>query len=368
MRRALIASLLGVSLCLPATAGAQARGDRAEVVHPVVFEVLADGIALDPAANVRDASRVEFTRLVEAGKIKRPDLGLDLLVGILDNLGISIPGWVVDFIDAVGDFSSVDISASLGPFLEARYGGYFQVQPSSRAKLNLNAAVGIVNNAPAINTFRCGEEIAIHTAAPRFASNAALSVTPASYNYEIGPVLRDVTFGAQVGVDIDLCIGLDLPEIGCAGYRESFHPGSQRISTNVPLPSFLDPVPPMIKICDAAFQPGANETTLLGCSAGPITPLFNHWQQSLDALNSVPGVHFSFAEFSPGQVRITAPDLPSPVSFTVPEVEALFQQPGTVTGAGTGGPRLTAAATKTDLASASLDLISLLDTAVFRQP
>ena len=361
MRCALIASLLGISVCLPATAGAQARGDRAEAVHPVVFQVMADGIALDPTANVREASRVEFTRLVEAGKIQQPDLGLDLLVGILENIGISIPGWLVDFIDAVGEFSSVDISASMGPFLEARYGGYFQVQPSSRARLDLNAAVGIVNTAPAINTFRCGEEIAIHTAAPRFSSDAALSVTPASYNYEIGPVLKDVTFGAQVGVDIDLCIGLDLPEIGCAGHRESFHPGSQRISTNVPLPSFLDPVPPMIKICDAAFQAGANETTLLGCSAGPITPLFNHWQRSLDALNSVPGVHFSFAEFSPGQVKIAAPDLPSPVSFTVPEVEALFQQPGTVTGAGTGGPRLTAAATKTDLASASLDLISLLE-------
>ena len=104
MRCALIASLLGVSLCLPATAGAQARGDRAEVVHPVVFEVLADGIALDPTANVQDASRFEFTRLVEAGKIQRPELGLDLLVGILENVGISIPGWVVDFIDAVGDF------------------------------------------------------------------------------------------------------------------------------------------------------------------------------------------------------------------------------------------------------------------------
>ena len=130
---------------------------------------------------------------------------------------------------------------------------------------------------------------------------------------------------------------------------------------NVPLPSFLDPVPPMIKICDAAFQPGADESTLLGCSAGPITPLFNLWQHSLDALNSVPGVHYSFAEFNPGQVKILTPDLPSPVSFTVPEVEALFQQPGTVTGAGTGGPRLTAAATRTDLASASLDLISLLE-------
>ena len=361
MRRALIASFLGILVCLPATAGAQARGDRAEVVHPVVFDVMANGIALDPNASVRDASRIEFTRLVEAGKIQNPDLGLDLLVGILENVGISIPGWVVDFIDAVGDFSSVDISASLGPFLEARYGGYFQVQPSSRAKLDLHGAVGIVNSAPAINSFRCGEEIAIQTAAPRFGSDAALTVTPASYDYEIGPVLKDVAFGAQIGVDIDLCIGLDIPVVGCAGYRESFHPGSQRISMDVPLPSFLDPVPPMIKICDAAFQPGADESTLLGCSAGPITPLFNHWQHSLEALNSVPGVHFSFAEFKPGQVKILTPDLPSPVSFTVPEVEALFQQPGTVTGAGTGGPRLTAAATKTDLASASLDLISLLE-------
>lgn len=361
MRRAFTGSIAAIVVSLPCVAGAQAPGDRAEVVHPVVFEVLSNNIALDPTADLRSASRIEFTRLVEAGKIKKPDLGLDLLVGILENIGIDIPGWVFDFIDAVGDFSSVDISASLGPFLEARYGGYFQVQPSSRAKLDLKGAVDIVNGAPAINSFKCGDEIAITSTAPRFNNDAVLNVTPASYTYEIGPVLKDVSFGAQVGVDIDLCIGLDLPEIGCAGHRESFHPGSQRIATNVPMPSFLDPVPPMVSVCDAAFQPGANETTLIGCSTGPITPLFTHWQHSLDALNSVPGVHFSFAEFSPGQVKLITPDLPSPVSFTVPEVEALFQQPGTVSGTAPGATRLTAAATKTDLARASLDLISLLE-------
>ena len=305
MRCALIASLLGVSLCLPATAGAQARGDRAEVVHPVVFEVMADGIALDPTANVRDASRFEFTRLVEAGKIKRPELGLDLLVGILESVGISIPGWVVDFIDAVGDFSSVDISASLGPFLEAEVRRLLPgaaILPGE-ARSECRRRYRQQRTGDQQLQVRRGDRHPHGGAAIR--SDAELKVTPASYNYEIGPVIKDVTFGAQVGVDIDLCIGLDIPEIGCAGYRESFHPGSQRISTNVPLPSFLDPVPPMIKICDAAFQPGANESTLLGCSAGPITPLFNHWQHSLDALNSVPGAHFSFAEFSPGQVKIT---------------------------------------------------------------
>ncbi len=361
MRRALVGLALGVVLCLPSVAGAQAPGDRAEMIHPLLIQVLNDNITLDPTANVRPASRIEFTRLVEAGTIRNPTLGLDLLVGILRNVGISIPGWVVDFIDAVGDFSSVDISASLGPFLEARYGGYFQVQPSSRAKLDLQAAVDIATNAPAINSFKCGDEVSIHTTAPTFNSAASLSVTPASYDFELGPVLRDVAFGAQVGVSIDLCIGLDLPEIGCAGHRESFHPGSQRIGMQVPMPSFLNPVPPLIKICDAAFQPGADESDLLGCSAGPVTPLFNLWQQELDALNSVPGVHFSFAEFSPGQVRIMTPDLPSPVSFTVPEVEALFQQPGLVAGTGAGGARLTAAGTKTDLGRASLDLISLLE-------
>ena len=110
MGRAFTGLIAAIIVSLPCIAGAQAPGDRAEVVHPVVFEVLSNNIALDPAADLRSASRIEFTRLVEAGKIKKPDLGLDLLVGILESVGISIPGWVVDFIDAVGDFSSVDIS------------------------------------------------------------------------------------------------------------------------------------------------------------------------------------------------------------------------------------------------------------------
>jgi len=360
MRQVGIAVLVGLIGMIPAAAHAQAPGDRTEVLHPLVFQLMNDNITLDPNANVAPASRIEFTRSVDDNLINNPSLGLDLLVGILDSVGVSIPGWVVDFIDGVGDFSNVSVDAFLGPYFNADYGGYFQVQPSSQEALNLRAAIDVTTNAPAMNTFKCGDEITINTGS-QGGSSASLMVQPSTYDFQIGPVFKNIEFGARVGVNVDLCVGLQIPVVGCAGYTASFNEG-HTFSVGVPLPSFLDPIPPLVNVCKAAFRPGANETDLLGCSAGQATPLFNIWQHELDALNAIPGVHFSFAEFSPGKVKIIAPDLPTPVSFTIPQVEAQFQQPSAVSklGAAADGSLL-ATGTQTDLAYASLDLISLLE-------
>ena len=157
MRRPLVALVVGVSLVIPAVARAQAPGDRTEAIHPLLFQVLNDNIALDPAANVAPASRIEFTRSIDDNMIANPGMGLDLLVSILDKVGISIPGWLVDVINGVGDFSNVSIDAKLGPFFNADYGGYFQVQPSSQEGIDLKAAINITNNVPAMNSFKCGD-------------------------------------------------------------------------------------------------------------------------------------------------------------------------------------------------------------------
>lgn len=360
MRRDRIGLVAGLLLMVPAVARAQAPGDRTEVLHPLVFQMMNDHITLDPNANVAPASRIEFTRGVDDNLIQNPSLGIDLLIGILDKVGVSIPGWVADFIDGVGDFSNVSIDAFIGPYFNADYGGYFQVQPSSQEGVRLRAAINVTNNAPAMNTFKCGDEIAIYTSS-QGGSDASLTVQPSTYDFQLGPVFKNIEFGAKVGVNVDVCVGLQIPVVGCAGYTASFNEG-HTFSLGVPLPSFLDPIPPLVNVCKAAFRPGANETDLLGCSAGQATPLFNIWQHELDALNAIPGVHYSFAEFSPGKVKIIAPDLPTPVSFTIPQVEALFQQPSAVSifGAAADGS-LTAIGTQTDLASASLDLISLLE-------
>jgi hypothetical protein len=360
MRRPLVALVVGVSLVIPAVARAQAPGDRTEAIHPLLFQVLNDNIALDPAANVAPASRIEFTRSIDDNMIANPGMGLDLLVSILDKVGVSIPGWLVDVINGVGDFSNVSIDAKLGPFFNADYGGYFQVQPSSQEGIDLKAAINVTNNVPAMNSFKCGDEIAILTGA-QGASNASLTVRPSFYDFQLGPVFKNIEFGARVGLDIDLCVGLQIPVVGCAGYTASFNE-SHEFGIGVPLPSFLDPIPPLANVCKAAFRPGANESDLLGCTAGPVKPLFDLWQHSLDALNAVPGVHYTFAEFSPGKVRLFTPDLPSPINLTVPQVEALFQQPSLVStlGAAADGS-LVAAATQTDLSTASVDVISLLE-------
>ena len=143
MRRDRIGLVAGLLLMVPAVARAQAPGDRTEVLHPLVFQMMNDHITLDPNANVAPASRIEFTRGVDDNLIQNPSLGIDLLIGILDKVGVSIPGWVADFIDGVGDFSNVSIDAFIGPYFNADYGGYFQVQPSSQEGVRLRAAINV---------------------------------------------------------------------------------------------------------------------------------------------------------------------------------------------------------------------------------
>ena len=207
MRRVLIALVIGASLVVPATAMAQAPGDRTEAIHPLLFQLLNDNIVLDPAANVAPASRIEFTRGIDDNLIKNPGLGLDLLVSILDKVGVSVPGWLVDLIEGVGDFSNVSIDAKLGPFFDADYGGYFQVQPSSQEGLDLRAAIDVTNNVPAMNSFKCGDEIAILTGS-QGSSHASLQVRPSFYDFQSVPCSRTSSSGhgsASTSISASAC-------------------------------------------------------------------------------------------------------------------------------------------------------------------
>ena len=361
MRQAGIALLVGLLLMIPSRARAQAPGDRTEVLHPLVFELMNDHITLDPNANVTPASRIEFTRGINDGLITKPSMGVDLLIDILEGVGVSIPGWVVDLLDGLDGFSNVSIKPSVGPFFNADYGGYFQVQPASQEGVTLKAAINVVTNAPAMNTFKCGDEISIVTSS-QGGSNASLKVKPSTYDYQIGPVFKNIEFGANVGVDIHACFGVMIDGT-CIGDDEKFSP-SHKFGISVPLPSFLNPIPPLVNVCRAAFQPGANESTLLSCSTGLPTPLFQLWQGNLNLLNSALGTQYSFADFSTqGQVKLVVPDLPSvPGLPTLPQAEAVFRQPTEVAtfGAATDGS-MVAADTQNDISTASLDLVSLLD-------
>ena len=362
--RVAIAGAIALLLCsFPSSAHAQNPGDRSQTIHPLLFDAVQENITLDPTVNVGPATRVEFTRHIDPTQITNPALNLGFLIGILESVsGIDIPGWVIDFAEGVGDFSFVTLEPSFGPYFNARYGGYFQVQAASPSGLNLHTPVNIINDIPAINTFKCGDEIAIHTS-PQYRNDASLRVRPSIYDFELGPVFDNIEFGVQAGLNLSVCFGL--PVLGeCVGHRESFNTGTQKIGTTVPLPPQLDPMPPIINVCAAAFQPGANEATLLSCPVGALRPFFNLGQDLLDTFNQTHGTNYTFAEFEPAEQRvtITTPDLPTPLNFTLPEVAMTFQQPVPVQGTGAlSDGRLIASAKKTDLANASLDLVSLLE-------
>jgi hypothetical protein len=362
--RVAIAGVITVLVCwLPSPVYAQDPGDRSQTIHPLLFDAVYDNITLDPTANVGPATRVEFTRNIDPTQITNPSLDLGFLIGVLEAVsGIDVPGWVIDFAEGVGDFSFVTLEPSFGPYFTARYGGYFQVQAASQAGLNLHTPVNIINDIPAVNSFKCGDVIAIHTS-PQYRNDASLTVRPSIYDFELGPVFDDIEFGVQAGLNLSVCFGL--PVLGeCVGHRESFSTGTQKIGTTVPLPPQLDPMPPLINVCADAFRPGANEATLLSCPVGALRPFFNLGQDLLDTFNQTHGTNYTFAEFDPAQQRVTimTPDLPTPLNFTLPEVAMVFQQPTPVQGVGAlADGRLIASAKKTDLANASLDLVSLLE-------
>ena len=121
MRRASIALVVGASFRRPGhSRGAGAR--RPDPGHSP---------AAVPAAQRQHRPRPNRVRCtgeldrVHARDRRQPHqrtlaLGSYFLVSILDKVGVSVPGWLVDLIEGVGDFSNVSIDAKLGAFTSMR--------------------------------------------------------------------------------------------------------------------------------------------------------------------------------------------------------------------------------------------------------
>jgi len=360
--------ILGLAtLLLAGPVGAQVAGDTQTTTHSIDFATQQSGLILDPTPSVGAASRVQYARPLGSTLIQQPEvrkIALDFIVSVLENdIGISVPQEVIDFAGGIGDFTNVHVEPLFQVAIGGEYGGYLEVDSIGRAAVEVDYPVEVPVEFPAVNTFKCGDRIPIATSSRVL--DARMAVDPAFYDLEIGPVLQNLRLEARVGLAVEFCVGLQIPEVGCAGYEFSWDSEIASVTFPIPLPSAVNPLPPLLNFCEAAFAPGADEAALVGCTLpGEAAPFLDGAQQALGIYNLIHGTHYTFANFLPGAVEIFTPDLTSGNPITLPEIEGRFR---TVDGSTLAfssldeGRRLRVAGSQNDLATLSLDLVSLID-------
>ena len=340
---------------------AQQRGDTTTVSHSMTLQITESGIQLDPSPNVGAASRIEYTRPINSGGLQQPNQGAlqtAFIVAVLSSIGINVPSEVIDLANGAGDFSNVSISPTFTVGIEGQVGGYFEVDSIGTADVSVSAPTQVPVVIPAANTFACGETIDIATSATL--NNPSMTVVPPNYDTQIGLIARDFDLVARIGIELDFCVGLQIPSVGCAGYEFSWNSGVQSISLSTGIP---DLEPALVKFCEEAFAPGADEATLLSCAHGQAGVLLNLAQQLVDSFNAQSGTNFSFASFEPGSVTLMTPDLP-PNGPTLPEMQGTFLQitPSDVNFTSVNnGQTLRVSGTRSDVSNMEVDLVSFLD-------
>lgn len=361
-RLALLAILLLLSLA-PLPLRAQVRGDTEVVTHSMTFETSQTDVTLDPDPKIGEDHRLEFSRSLQESDLPPPNvnkIATGFLVSLLEQIGVSIPHEVIDFVNGAGDFSNVHISPGFEVGIDADYGGYFEVNSITGANIDVTYPVDVPMVFPAENTFGCGEDITISSSA--LVNNASMSVEPPFYNLELGPFLDNVELFVDFGLKVDFCVGLVI-DGDCDGYEFKWKSGSHRESLPISLGP-LDPLPPLINFCEAAFEDGADMATLLSCAHGGAAPFFNLVQGTLDAFNEQHGTNYTLATFEEGKVTIATPDLPTGTPLTLPEMAGTVRS---VDGSSlsfsstANGETLHVGGTQNDVTEFYLDLVSLLD-------
>ncbi len=348
--------------CLCAgVAFAQQRGDTTTLNHSMNLQITENGIQLDPSPSVGAASRVEYTRPINSGGLQQPNQGAlqtSFIVAVLGSIGINVPSEVIDFANGAGDFSNVSVSPTFTVGIEGHVGGYYEVDSIGAADVGVNAPTQVPVVIPSANTFACGDTIDIDTSA--ILTNPSMTVVPPNYDMQIGLIARDFDLVARIGLEVDFCVGLQIPSVGCAGYEFSWNSGVQGVSLGTGIPN-LEPV--LVKFCEEAFAPGADEATLLGCAYGQADILLGLGQQVLDSYNAQHGTNFTFADFEPGSVTVMTPDLP-PDAPTLPEMQGTFLEitPADVDFSSiNNGQTLRVSGTVSDVSNMEVDAVSFLD-------
>jgi hypothetical protein len=360
---------------------AQVAGDLDQVQHHITFNTQFNDYVVDPTPFIGSGTRRELVNTYPSNGngalgVTASEVGLQIIVAILEEQGINVPSDVIDVVNyvvnGVGEFSNVQIQPSFGMQFSCEYGGYIEVNDIGNADLDVNYPVHVTIDYPAPNTIGCGHTFNI-TTSYTVDPAANLGVRPPFTELEIGPFLRNIELGVAVGIVASFCVGLQLPEIGCAGYEYdtgndlllefSFQEILDAMGIDVTIPTEID-LPPLQVFCEESFAPGADLATLLTCntSNGYATTVFSLLNDLIEAINN-DGYNLGFTSFEENHISIFTPDIPTGLP-NIPEVAGdFFKIPdGFLTSTWEdNGKTLKSEGEKQGLGSLEVDLISLLE-------
>ena len=253
---------------------------------------------IDPNANL---VRFEFTD-GDALEASKNDIGAEVIVGLLESIGIDVPQVVIDVVTGVGDFSFVKIEPILKPFLKLDQGAYYEVGSIEKgADAQVTYPVDVDIKHPSSNSFKCGDKVQIDTS-PKFGNSSQLSVDPAFYEMELGFFVKKLKFQIGIGLKVSGCVGFPIDgECVGASFDEDFY-------ETIPLLDIpIDINQPLINLCQEAFAGGAGLEDLIGCGSDlsdDSKSIFAIIQSTLEAAG------FAFVEFEEGKVIVKTPDIP----------------------------------------------------------
>ena len=361
---------LSIVMCFvfSCTLFSQKAGDLNTQIQTINFNQQLSNVSLDPNPKIgletRQSKKEHFGNLAQPSNLGA-EIGAEIVRQMLSEIGINAPGWVFDVVNGLGDFSFVTIKPTLNAGLTVDYGGYIELNDVGNADLKVDYPVEITITYPEANTFGCGDEFTIQTSYVVNEKENMLQVTPPFYEMEVGPILENLKFQVGAGLYVKACFGLPIPGVGCAGVPQTWDLGSfYIINESIPLPSFLNPLPPLVNACENAFGTNKQESDIIACTTGA-SPILGIAQNILEAYNqsSFPPRNYGFASITNNQITIETPDLPTGAP-PLPEINGVFKK---VTNDNLSfsslndGKKLKVSGVKNDISKLDFDLISLLE-------
>lgn len=335
---------------------AQIAGSVYTKTQTINFKQQLSNISLDPAPKVGlDTRQTIEEHFGDLGSPK--NLGAKIGWGIIESLmadaGFQLPGFVNDIIDTAIDLGLSPVTPTLNCGVTLDYGGYIELNDIGKADIKVDYPVEISITFPKTNTFGCGDEFTIQTSYVVKEKENMLAVTPPFYEMEIGPYIENLRFQIGASLSVYNPFGDDWNS-----------PSISIVDEPIPLPSFLNPLPPLVNACENAFGANNQESDLIACTTGA-SPILGLAQNALEAYNQsrFPQTNYGFASITNDQITIETPDLPTGAP-PMPELNGIFKK---VTNTNlnfsslNSGTKLKVSGTKNEISKLDFDLISLLD-------
>ncbi len=355
---------LGFVVLVSTSTFAQNVGDTDQVTHGFTPGISTGPIQFDPNAQTGAATRTSYARPLDSSQTANPDhnqVGRSVVTSLVNSV-FGVPSEIFDFINGAGDFFGANFNFGMSTGVTGSYAGYFEVDSISDGSVDLQIPTQVPVVYPAPNTFGCGTQVEVFTQSQY--PGSSMSVESPFYNLEVGGQIQSLNLSVGAFVHLDACVGIPDPYGGCIGHTINATPGGTLLNQPLPVP----PAVPLINFCDAAFLPGATDSTLASCTQPGFTNFFILGQTALDGYNASHGTNHHLAQFTPtspagpGMVLLQTPDLAG--GPPLPEMEGTFidvsASPLTFSSLN-GGRLLRSNGTMLATAEMGLDLVSLLE-------